>query len=97
MNDIRTKIEALKVYPEKNIDKVVSDIQNCNSTIKEAVINWLDTQVETNITVEGITYNSLKEICKMNPIAAYLTLDWIFRKRDFALNILKKEYPKLSI
>ncbi len=97
MNDIRTKIEELKVYPEKNIDKVVSDIQNCNTTIKEAIVNWLYTQVEIDITVEGITYNSLKEICKMSPIATYLTLDWISRKRDFALNILKKEYPKLSI
>lgn len=95
MKELKFKIEKLNIYPEKNIDKVVTDIKNCDSTIYDAITNWLDTKAEINVTIDGVTYDSLKEVCQMNPIAAYLTLDWILRKKESALKILKKEYPKL--
>lgn len=95
MKNLNEKIKALNVYPEENIEMLAGKIGQVDEEIKEAILNWLDTGSEAEMTIEGIQYNDLKDKAGMNPIAAYLTLDWINREPVEAVAALLKEYPEL--
>ena len=96
MENLSIKIKALNIYPEENIEMLVEKIGQTDGKIKKAIGNWLDTENETEITVEGIRYSDLKDKTGMNPIAAYLTLDWINRQPIEAIAALREEYPDLE-
>ena len=96
MNSLSEKIKALNVYPDENIEMLVEKIGQTDEKIKKAIVDWLDTGIETEMSVESIQYNDLKNKTDMNPIAAYLTLDWIGKEPVEAVAALQEEYPELK-
>jgi len=50
---------------------------------------WLEGQIP-DMSIEGYSVQRLMNEHKMNPIAAFLTLDWIVRDSEKALCILAK-------
>ena len=95
MENIREKITALNIYPEENINMLVDKIELTDKEVYSAIELWLRAGAETNITIAGISYVDLADRCEMNPIAAYLTLDWIKRNPEEAVKTLRKEYSGL--
>ena len=68
-------------YPEANVDMVVEKINAMSPDVYAAFEEWFNTGAIADVEVEGFNYASVKEKrAKMNPIAVYLTLDWLTRE-----------------
>ena len=52
--------------------------------------SWLESGVETDYKTHGITIKRLMEEHGMQYQAALLTIDWILKEPDIALNVLRK-------
>jgi hypothetical protein len=95
MDNLKQELITLNIYREENIDMLIGKIENSAPYIKSAILKWLESKIETEMEVESITYFDLTQKCQMNPVAAYLTLDWIHRDSKEALSALKREYPEI--
>jgi len=83
-------------YPEENVDSVVSKLNVMSPNIYAAFETWFNTGNETNVEVEGYNYASIKlKDSNMNPIAVYLTLDWLAREPIKAKAALERPYTPL--
>ena len=72
-------------YPEKNVDLVADKITAMSPNVYVAFETWFNTGNITDIEVEGFNYAAVKaKDDKMNPIAIYLTLDWLTREPERA-------------
>ena len=91
MKDIKTKIKELNFYDEDFTERLPEIINNSDLEIKNAIIQWLDNKIETEITVNEIPFSLLKE-CGMDVINAYLALDWIKIDPENAISALKREF-----
>ncbi len=97
LSTILKNIESIKnsskpEYLDKNVELLVNKIENCSAEIKSAIEKWLLSKVETEMEISGIRYSDLLSKAKMTPLAAYLTLDWVKRKPDEAIPLLKHDY-----
>lgn len=92
MENMENKIRNLNIYSEENIEFLMGKIGETTPEIFMAISQWLETGKMTETIVEDIRFLDLVEKFKMNPIAAYLTLDWISRSPIEAKLAIKKEY-----
>ena len=80
-------------YPEANVDDVVGKIGVMSPDIYAAFEKWFDTGVIIDVEVEGYNFAAIKaKSTKINPIAVYLTLDWLKREPVKAKAALNRQY-----
>lgn len=78
-------------YPDKySSEKISSSLEKMSPVIKKALVEFLQNHQHPQINLEGYTVEKLVNESGMNEIAAYLTLDWIIREPEQALDSLKK-------
>lgn len=100
ISDLKLKLTALESIQEssnpnsleKHVQMIADKIENCREDIRSAIELWLLNGQETKIEVCGINYFDLLSKAKMTPLAAYLTLDWVYREPEQAVASLKTEY-----
>ena len=84
-------------YPEANADSVAGRISAMSPDVYAAFEAWFETGKICDVEVEGFNYASVKaKSAKMNPIAVYLTLDWLAREPVRAKAALARPYAPLG-
>jgi len=79
------------------VDSVVEKLNVMLPNIYVAFETWFNTGKEADVEVEGYNYASLKaKDANMNPIAIYLTLDWLAREPIRAKAALERPYTPLG-
>ena len=85
-------IELLKKqgYHSFMLDKTATKIENLSQPLKEAFSMWVDCGIEPSFSIKGYSYQTLIEKFDMKPIGAFLTLDWIIREPEKAIDNLNR-------
>ena len=89
----RNKVRDILIqehYPEFMIEQTLIKIEKFNPTIMNEFEVWVETQKSPKLTVEGYDFSCLINKYGMHPIGAFITLDWLTRDPQNAVNALKK-------
>lgn len=94
MNDQEIIKEIQSLYPEQysndKLDVLNSSLAKMSPVIKKALIEFLQTNSQLELNLLGYSVDNLAKDHGMNEVAAYLTLDWIIREPDKALESIKR-------
>ncbi len=77
-------------YPPAGATLIIAKLRGAAPLIQEAFWQWWEDGILPDLTVAGITFQTLVTDHGMNPIAALLTIDWLIRDPNAALRSLKK-------
>lgn len=85
-------IEILKEqgYPTFMLEKTADKVENLSQPLKESFSMWAEYGIEPSLSIKGYSYNILIERFNMKPIGAFLTLDWILREPEKAIENLNR-------
>ena len=84
-------------YNEKEIEQAVLGVERMSSDVKEKLMEFLVTGKISSFAVEGVTVMDLIEKSDMNPITAFLAMDYLRQKPKEAKYILTRKQEKLEI
>lgn len=77
-------------YPEHGAEVVARKIIALGSPVQEAFQEWWSCGAEPDLEVHGYTVQRLRDEQGLSTIAAFLTLDWLRREPDRALDVVKR-------
>jgi hypothetical protein len=83
-------------YPASGARLVAEKIVMLSPEIKDAFITWWHEGTLPVLEVAGYTLHTLMEEHGMNPIAAFLTLDWLVRDPQSARASLEKGHDYIQ-
>jgi len=90
MKQIKT-ILSERGYTEKQINILEEKLSKIDLSLKQGLDNWLeDSNVETDYTISGVTLSEIKKKFKMTYPAALLTMDWVIREPEKAIESINK-------
>lgn len=78
------------VYPESKVGLLTSGFEKMSPVIRKSLEELLQTNNHLELNLLGYTVDRLINEHGMNEVAAHLTLDWIVREPDKALESLKR-------
>lgn len=84
------EILAEEQYPEFMIEKTADKIEAFSIAVAEAFDNWSKDKSLPNISIEGFAFTDLVTKWGMNPVGAFITLDWLLREPEKAKRALQK-------
>jgi len=79
-------------YTEEDAAAVALELEQATPQVREAFQVWWATQQPCELEIQGYTVASLMQEFQMNPIAAFLTLDWLMQEPESALAALAEGY-----
>ena len=82
-------------YSSKGASLVWRQLENLSPLLQNDFARWWDKKIIPNIEVNGYNFRMLMAEHSMNPIAAFLTLDWLIREPEKAKESLKKGHDKV--
>lgn len=104
--DAREKAKNISPYSADERKFLWEELKHKADDVREAVLNWVETGVVTDLSVEGLivpkgyfgkqnqnrkmTLEFIMTNKKMNYIAAALTIDWLRREPRKALVVLRR-------
>lgn len=77
-------------YPVFMHEKTTEKIQSFHEQISLAFTEWVSKASIPTITVEGYSYEFLVNTMNMQPIGAFITLDWLLREPEKAKMALRQ-------
>ncbi len=85
-------LEILKEenYPSHMIENTLHKLSNLQPQTATALEKWLKDGKTPSLNVEGYTFSILTTKFGMQPIGAFLTLDWLCREPQKASDALKR-------
>jgi hypothetical protein len=84
-------------YPASGARLIAGKLGALSPPIRAAFVEWWRTgTMEGDLIVEGYTQQRLAEEHGMNPIAAFLTLDWLTREPVDALASLARGHDRIA-
>lgn len=85
-------IEILKEqgYPTFMFEKTADKVENLSQPLKESFSLWVESGIEPSLSIKGYSYSILIEKFKMKPVGAFITLDWIVREPEKAIENLNR-------
>ncbi|MBN2004294.1 MAG: hypothetical protein JXA21_13145 [Anaerolineae bacterium] len=83
-------------YPPKNAPLVAQKLAQFSPQIASAFEQWWKSGVLPELSVEGYSLAHLVNERSYNPIAAFLTLDWLVKEPDKAKVVLQKGHDRVS-
>ncbi len=91
-NEIKEKIKSLfpGVYSEVGISAILQELISMDKEIRNEFENYLSGKPVKDLKFAGYTLKKLELEHGMNPIAGFLTLDWIKRSPKDATESLKR-------
>ncbi len=84
-------------YPRKRAESAVRKLHKLQPEIKTDFENWWLTGEIPGSEIEGYTVSRLQGEYSMNPIAAFLTLDWLIRDPEIARTTLERGFDRVVI
>lgn len=85
------------LYRDDQIHVLVSALEQMTPLINYSLDSFIQTHSHQEIILLGYSVEILKKDHGMNEIAAYLTLDWIIREPEEALQSLKKGHDTAQV
>ena len=85
-------IEILKEqgYPTFMLEKTADKVENLSQPLKESFSKWVESGIEPSFSIKGYSYGTLIEKFNMKPVGAFITLDWIIREPEKAIENLNR-------
>ena len=85
-------IEILKEqgYPTFMLEKTADKVENLSQPLKVSFSNWVESGIEPSFSIKGYSYSTLIEKFNMKPVGAFITLDWIVREPEKAIENLNR-------
>ena len=91
MDRVRIKETLVKEqYPEFMIEKTADKIESFSPVVAKAFCSWCERKEQNNLVVEGISFNDLVSKWGMNPVGAFITLDWLILEPEKAKKALNR-------
>lgn len=84
-------------YSISGAQRAAQKLLTLSSPVAEAFMTWWRSREVPEIEVEGYTVASLMQRQGMNPIAAFLTLDWLFREPERARASLRRGHDRVAL
>jgi hypothetical protein len=75
---------------------VAEELADADERIQEAFLRWWTKGELSNLTVRQYNLRRLKDEHGMNPIAAFLTLDWLLKEPGKALASLARGHDRVE-
>jgi hypothetical protein len=82
-------------YPPQGADIIIEKAAVFHPDVGSAFEAWLDDGEIPDLTCEGYSIPQLISDFDMNPVAAFLTMDWLFKSPDEAVTSLKRGYDRI--
>lgn len=76
--------------PQNMIESTLIKVEKFQPEITRSFNDWLKTSNIPDLSIEGYSINDLIDKYKMNPIGAFITLDWLLREPKQAIKALEK-------
>lgn len=85
-------IEILKEqgYPTFMLEKTADKVENLSQPLKESFSKWVESGIEPSFSIKEYSYRTLIEKFNMKPVGAFITLDWIMREPEKAIESITK-------
>lgn len=77
-------------YSEKQAIRVAEDLLLIDDKLYSLLEKWIATTKETDITVEGFSLIELKNKYQMTYPAALLTIDWLIKDPNIAVDAINQ-------
>ncbi len=79
-----------KGYPEKQAKMTATDLLQIDASLQALLVQWIENGVETDVEAEGFSLVWLMKQYKMMYPAALLTIDWLIKEPEIAVNAVRK-------
>ena len=99
MKDMEELVHRLTTefnYPYQGALVVAEKCNSLQAPVREAFDSWWASGELPELEIHGYTVEKLMKEHGMNPIAAFLTLDWIQRDPAKAVESLKRGHDRLT-
>lgn len=83
-------------YPPKGAELVARQLSQLNPKLFDEFMRWWESGKIPEIEIEGYTLTRLMREHRMNPIASFLTLDWLLRDPEKAKASLEKGHDRIE-
>lgn len=93
---IITRLEQDFKYPPQGAELVATRLAGLQGPLRDAFVRWWESGTLPDLTIGGYTVERLMREQRMNPIASFLTLDWLEREPEKAIASLKKGHDQIS-
>lgn len=77
-------------YTDKQVNTVIHDLMTIDENLKEGFSLWLESEKETDYTIQGIALSELKNKFGMTYPAALLTMDWVIKEPEKAIESINR-------
>ena len=77
-------------YTDKQVNTVIYDLMTIDESLKEGFSLWIELEKETDYTIQGIALSELKNKFGMNYPAALLTMDWLIKEPEKAIESINR-------
>ena len=77
-------------YTDKLVNAVIHDLMTIDESLKEGFSLWLESEKETDYTIQGIALSELKNKFDMTYPAALLTMDWLIKEPEKAIESINR-------
>jgi hypothetical protein len=64
------------------MDEIISSIEKADGRIRDAFDRYLLSEEKPELTIEGYSFDDLVNKRGVNPIAAFLTLNWLIKSPE---------------
>ena len=90
---IRGILEKELGYKGQQIDEILTDLKVLDPKLTPLLNQWIENRKNIgDFETHGFSISNLMEKFKMNFVAAILSLDWILKEPEKALNLIKKTF-----
>lgn len=89
-----TKLQLLlknEGYPSYMIGDTITKLEMLQPIVAKQFDSWVDSGMFPDLSIEGISFAKLVKERGMNPIGAFLALDWLAREPETAKTSLSKK------
>ncbi len=95
-NELVRYLMAHDGYSSKGAEVAAEKYVNAAQFIKDAFIEYVESEKMQELSIEGYTMQMLVEKHNMKPLAAFLTLDWLSRSPSEAKKSLEKGHDRIG-
>lgn len=80
-------------YGDKDARRSIKKLRAMDPALKQAFALYFNEGIQPEMEIAEITFQELISKVKMNPVTAFLFLDWLNREPDTALDTLRHISP----
>lgn len=95
-NELLARLIDAFGYPAATAEAAAQKLLELRSELRPAFESWWSTGELPDVEVGEYSVGRLMEELEMNPIAAFLALDWLVREPDEAKQTLARGYDRIA-